>query len=44
MRAAAAAALRKIGTPAAIDALKTASSKGPRGVRVAARAALADLT
>jgi hypothetical protein len=44
MRAAAAASLRKIGTPAALDVLRTASSKGPRGVRVAARAALADMT
>jgi hypothetical protein len=40
-RAAAAAALRKIGTPQAIDALRTASTRGSRGARAAARAELA---
>jgi hypothetical protein len=43
VRAAAAAALRKIGTPAALDALRAASSRGPRGVRAAARGELAGL-
>jgi hypothetical protein len=40
-RAAAAAALRKIGTPQAIDALRMASTRGSRGARAAARAELA---
>jgi hypothetical protein len=43
VRAAAAAALRRIGTPAALDALRAASSGGPRGARVAARGELAGL-
>jgi hypothetical protein len=38
-RAAAAAALRRVGSPQALDALESAS-KGPRGVRAAARAEL----
>ena len=38
-----AAALRKIGTPEAIEALRTAASSGPRGVRVAARSQLSGL-
>jgi HEAT repeat protein len=37
-RAAAAAALRRIGTPAALDVLKSASASGSRGARAAARA------
>jgi hypothetical protein len=41
LRAAAAHALRRIGTPAALDALREASGRGrPRGVRIAARAEL----
>ena len=40
-RAAAAAALRKIGSPPAIDALRAASTNGPRGVRSIARSELA---
>jgi hypothetical protein len=43
IRAAAAAALRRIGSPAALDALRSASSGGPRGVRSAARSELAGL-
>ena len=43
IRATAAAALRQIGTPAALDALRAAASRGPRGVRVAARAQLASV-
>ena len=43
VRAAAAAALRRIGTPAALDALRAASSGGPRGARAAARGELAGL-
>jgi len=39
-RAAAAAALRRIGTAPALDVLKTASSSGSRGTRAAARAQL----
>ncbi len=39
-RAAAARALRMIGTPAAVDALREASTRGPRGVRTAAKAEL----
>jgi HEAT repeat protein len=41
LRAAAAAALRRIGSPAAREALEAASRKGGRGVRAAARAELA---
>ena len=40
---AAAAALRRIGSPSALDALRSASSGGPRGVRSAARSQLAGL-
>ena len=40
-RAAAAAALRRMGSPPALDALESASRKGKRGVRAAARAELA---
>lgn len=43
IRSAAATALRKIGTPAALDALRAASSAGSRGARTAARGALAGL-
>lgn len=43
IRAAAASALMSIGTPAAVEALRAASSRGPRGVRAAARAELARL-
>jgi hypothetical protein len=43
IRAAAAAALRRIGSPSALDALRSASSDGPRGVRSAARSQLAGL-
>ena len=43
-RAAAAASLRKIGTPAAIDVLKTAAGRGSRGTRTAARAQLGQLS
>ena len=39
-RAAAARALRIIGTPAALDALRDASTRGSRGVRTAAKAEL----
>jgi HEAT repeat protein len=42
-RAAAAAALRKIGTEPAIEALRAASTRGPRGVRSVARGELARL-
>jgi HEAT repeat protein len=38
LRTAAALALRKIGTAAALEALREASENGPRGVRAAARA------
>ncbi len=41
LRANAAAALRRLGTPPAIDVLRDASRRGARGVRSAARAALA---
>ena len=41
MRAAAAAALRRIGTPPALDVLRTAAASGSRGTRSAARAELA---
>jgi HEAT repeat protein len=40
-RSTAAQALRMIGTPGAIDALKSASKSGPLGARLAARAELA---
>ncbi|HZB25363.1 MAG TPA: HEAT repeat domain-containing protein [Vicinamibacterales bacterium] len=40
VREAAARALRRIGTPPALDALREASDRGPRGARAAARAAL----
>ncbi len=43
IRAAAADALRKIGTPAAVEVLREAASRGGRGVRAAARAALGRL-
>jgi len=43
IRAAAAGALRQIGTPAALDVLRAAASRGPRGVRAAARAQLASV-
>ena len=42
-RTVAAAALRKIGTPPALDVLRGASTAGSRGTRAAARAALAQL-
>jgi hypothetical protein len=42
-RAAAAASLRRIGTPGALGVLRTASARGTFGVRSAARAALAQL-
>jgi HEAT repeat protein len=42
-RAAAAAALGKIGSPPAVDVLRAASTGGPRGVRTVARAELARL-
>jgi hypothetical protein len=41
LRTSIAAALRKIGTPPAIEALRAAAAKGPRGVRAAARRELA---
>jgi HEAT repeat protein len=40
LRAAAAQALRRLGTPAALDVLREASEQGPRGVRAAARSEL----
>ncbi len=40
-RAAAAAALARIGSPPALDALRAASTRGPRGVRTVARTELA---
>src|SRR3990170_3051836 len=40
LRATAAAALKRVGTPAAIGALEEAAAQGPRGVRGAARAEL----
>jgi hypothetical protein len=43
VRGAAAAALRKIGSPEALDVLRAASSAGPRGARAAARVELARL-
>ena len=42
-RTAAAAALRRIGTPAALDVLRKASATGSRGTRAAARGQLAQL-
>jgi HEAT repeat protein len=42
-RTAAAAALRKIGSPPAIDALRAASTNGPRAVRSIARTELAQI-
>jgi hypothetical protein len=44
LRAAAAQALRRVGTPAAVDVLREAAARGPRGVRVAARAQLSRLS
>ena len=44
IRAAAAQALRRLGTPAALDVLRDASSTGPRGVRSAARSELTRTT
>jgi HEAT repeat protein len=41
IRAAAAQSLRRIGTPAALEALREASTRGPRGARSAARVELA---
>jgi HEAT repeat protein len=43
-RMAAASSLRRIGTPAAVDVLRAASSRGARGVRAAARGQLARLS
>ena len=43
LRRAAAQALGRIGTPAALDALKDAAGRGPGGARAAARAALDQL-
>lgn len=42
-RAAAAVSLRRIGTPQALDVLRTAAIRGSRGTRVAARAGLSQL-
>jgi hypothetical protein len=44
LRSAAAQALRRIGTPAALEVLREASSRGPRGVRAAARTELSRST
>ena len=44
LRSAAAQALRRIGTPAALEVLREASSSGPRGVRAAARTELSRST
>ena len=44
LRAAAAQSLRRIGTPPALDVLRDAARRGPRGVRKAARSELATLT
>jgi hypothetical protein len=41
-RTAAAASLKRIGTPAATEALETAARRGPRGTRAAARAHLTE--
>jgi hypothetical protein len=41
LRTAAAQSLRRIGTPAALDALREIASRGPRGARAAARTELA---
>ena len=43
LRAAAAGALRRMGTPAALDVLRDATRQAPRAVRSAARAALAGM-
>ncbi|MGH9310450.1 MAG: HEAT repeat domain-containing protein [Vicinamibacterales bacterium] len=43
LRTAAASALRRIGTPEALQILRDASTRGPRGVRSAARSQLAQL-
>ena len=43
IRSAAAAALRRIGSPAAIEILRSAAARGGRGTRAAARAQLAQL-
>lgn len=43
LRTAAASALRRIGTPDAVEILRDASTRGPRGVRSAARSQLAQL-
>jgi hypothetical protein len=43
LRAAVAGALRRIGTPEALDVLRQASTRGPWGVRAAARAQLSQL-
>jgi hypothetical protein len=40
IRSAAAGALRRVSTPAALDVLREAADRGPRGVRAIARAAL----
>jgi HEAT repeat protein len=42
IRAMVAAALRRIGTPEALDVLESAAASGPRGVRAAARAEIAN--
>ena len=42
-RGAAAQSLRRIGTPQALEALKTIASRGPAGARAAARAQLAGM-
>jgi HEAT repeat protein len=42
LRAAAASALRRIGTPPALDVLRDATRQGSRGVRSAAREALSE--
>lgn len=44
LRAAAAQALRRIGTPPALDVLRDAAHRGPRGVRRAARAGLSQVS
>ena len=44
LRAAAASALRRIGSPQALEVLREASERAPRGVRMAAREALAELS
>jgi hypothetical protein len=42
LRTAAASALQRIGTPAALEVLREAAERGPRGVRSAARAVLSE--